>query len=60
MKKMTPERHREMNTILIIIMGFAIVIAIYLTKHNMHDCEKRLFEKLTNMKAPPFEDLKKK
>ena len=53
---MTPQNHRDMNTVLIFIMGIAIIITMYLTKHNMHDYEERLFEKLTNMKAPNLKE----
>ena len=55
---MTPQNHRDMNTLLIIIIGFSIIITIFITKHNMHDCEERLFEKLTKMKAPTEKQLK--
>ena len=49
---MRPEHHRRMNTLLIILMGTAIVLAIVSNKHSMKDCEDRLYEKLTGKPIP--------
>lgn len=44
--------HRYINTTLLVIaIGVGIVLVNNFT-HNLHDCEERLFEKLTNQKAP--------
>ena len=49
---MTPKNHRHMNTVLITICFATVMLSIYLTQHNMHDCEARLYEKITGEKAP--------
>ena len=55
---MKAEDHRKMNTVLIIatvvVTVVVVVILILSNKHSMQDCEDRLFEKLTKMKAPKF------
>ena len=49
---MTPEEHRRMNTVIIVLAILVMILLIANNRHNIHDCEERLFEKLTNMKAP--------
>lgn len=49
---MTPSEHRRMNTVIIVLSVLVMVLLVIDNKHSMIDCEERLFEKLTNMKAP--------
>ena len=50
------------NRKLLIDINIIIVIAIaaisFYNQHNIHDCEERLFEKLTNMKSPIIKEEK--
>ena len=50
--KLRPEDHRTLNTILILGLFIVLVTVVFAFQHNIEDCETRLFEKLTNMKAP--------
>lgn len=52
---MKPQYHRELNSLLIVILFVSIALNTYMiagNKHTLEQCETRLFEKLTNQKAP--------
>lgn len=55
---MTNKQHRVLNTILILIIIGGFTMYQIEHQHDIEECEARLFEKLTNMKAPTAEELK--
>lgn len=48
------------NRIVIALVVVVFAANTYLTRHSMHDCEERLYEKITGKKSPSEEELKSK
>jgi len=47
---MTPNQHRKFNTIVLLIVLVVGSISIVMNNHSIHDCEERLYKKLTEAK----------
>jgi len=47
---MTPNQHRKFNTIILLIAIVIATVAISMNNHDIHDCEERLYKKLTEAK----------
>ena len=47
---MTPNQHRKFNSIILLIAIVIGTIAISMNNHDIHDCEERLYKKLTEAK----------
>ena len=52
---MTPEKHRVLNTISIIVIGIALVLATISTEKSIEQCSDDLYKHLYNMEAPDLE-----
>ena len=51
-KEMTARKHRIINSGALLIVVVALVIVYKMGQHDLDECSDRLFEKLTDMKAP--------
>ena len=49
---MTNSQHRVLNTGLIVVIVISAILYNISHEHDIEECEARLFEKLTSMKAP--------
>ena len=49
---MTAKKHRIINSGALLIVVVALVVVYKMGQHDLDECSDRLFEKLTDMKAP--------